>query len=198
MFASSVTTFALGLPERRMADTDPQNPINLYGVLKVLGEGLGRYYRNRHKIDFRAIRFPSVVGPGNRAPGLATYTTEMIEAAIRGEAYVIQASEDSAIPIIHVADCARALTELSNAPQDRLSRSEYLVDGVKPAPKASELAKILQAAIPTSNVSFAPNPDWQTYLEMYAIPIEDCAARAEWGWKPEYDYRRIVDDFLSV
>jgi nucleoside-diphosphate-sugar epimerase len=28
-------------------------------------------------------------------------------------------------------------------------------------------------------------------------PIDDSCAREEWGWKPEYDQERIVEDFLQ-
>ncbi len=84
VFASSVTTFAEGLPEPLLRDDFPQRPVNLYGVLKQIAEGLGRYYRARHGVDFRAIRLPSVIGPGPRLPGLATYSVEMAEAVARG------------------------------------------------------------------------------------------------------------------
>jgi hypothetical protein len=70
---------------------------------ELMAEGMGRYYRHRHGVDFRAIRFPSVVGPGNHAPGLGTYTTEMIESAMRGAPYVVQVTPQSAIPLLHVA-----------------------------------------------------------------------------------------------
>jgi len=197
MFASSVTTFALGLPDNHMADHDPQNPVNLYGVLKLMTEGLGRYYRHKHGIDFRAIRFPSVVGPGNRTPGLATYTTEMIEAAQQGKPYIVQADANSAIPVLYVADSARALIELSATPEKSLSRREYLVDGIKPTPTAATLAKMVRAAFPEAEIDFRPNPDWQPFLDIYARPIDDSAARNDWGWAAQYDYARIIREFRT-
>jgi threonine 3-dehydrogenase len=197
MFASSVTTFALGLPNHQMADHDPQNPVNLYGVLKLMTEGMGRYYRHQHGVDFRAIRFPSVVGPGNRTPGLATYTTEMIEAALCNKPCIVKATEKSTIPILHVSDAARAMIELSSANEVSLTRREYLVDGAKPTPTAADLAEMIRAEFPDADTSFQPNPDWQPFLDLYARPIDDAAARDDWGWAPQYDYPRIIEAFRA-
>ena len=35
---------------------EPPQPCSLYGATKVLGEAMGRYYHNRHKLEFVAIR----------------------------------------------------------------------------------------------------------------------------------------------
>jgi threonine 3-dehydrogenase len=196
LFASSVTTFAEGLQEPLMRDDSPQQPVNFYGVLKLLGEGMGRYYDHRHGVDFRSLRFPSVVGPGNRVPGLATYTTDMIEAAINGHEFTIGATPQTVISLIHVKDCARALQQLAEAPREKLSRQNYLVDGSIPVPMAAELVEMVKARFPVADLRIEPNPAWQKFLELYAIPIDDQPARDDWGWKAQFDYPAIIEDFI--
>jgi nucleoside-diphosphate-sugar epimerase len=86
---------------------------------------------------------------------------------------------------------------LSAAPETALGRREYLMDGVKPTRTAAALAAMVREAFPGAEIRFRPNPDWQAFLEMYAIAINDAAARSDWGWVPEYDYRRIIEDFVA-
>src|SRR5689334_20956036 len=45
-----------------------QMPTTMYGVSKVAVERLGEYYNSKSWVDFRAVRFPSVVGAA-RGPG---------------------------------------------------------------------------------------------------------------------------------
>ena len=40
---------------------------------KVFCEHMGLFYRRKYGLDFRAVRYPSVVGPGVKTPGLVQY-----------------------------------------------------------------------------------------------------------------------------
>ncbi len=197
VFASSVTTFAEGLPEPLLRDDFPQRPVNLYGVLKQTAEGLGRYYRARHGVDFRAIRFPSVIGPGPRLPGLATYSVEMAEAVAQGAPFTVRATPETTVPVVHVRDAARALAQLAGADPSRLSRRCYLIDGPKPALSAGAQADILRARFPGADIRFAPDPHWQPFLEKYALPIDDSPARRDWGWAPGLDFHALVNEVAN-
>ncbi|MDX1935282.1 MAG: NAD(P)-dependent oxidoreductase [Capsulimonadales bacterium] len=56
VFASTVQTVAYYPHETTIEVTDPVRPITLYGVTKVLGEVLGRWYYDRHGIEFVGVR----------------------------------------------------------------------------------------------------------------------------------------------
>ena len=45
----------------------PRQPADLYGSIKVCCEELGRYYRETYGIEFIALRFVSIYGPGKEA-----------------------------------------------------------------------------------------------------------------------------------
>lgn len=56
VFASSCQTVT-GYPRDYMIEiTDPVRPQTIYGATKVFGEALGRYYHDRHGMEFVAIR----------------------------------------------------------------------------------------------------------------------------------------------
>ena len=59
--------------------------MDMYGVTKVCSETLGNYYRKRYGVDFVALRYPSIYGPGKLARhGVLALYGKIIEDAIAG------------------------------------------------------------------------------------------------------------------
>lgn len=198
LFASSVTTFGLDLQEKTIRDHSLQRPVSMYGVAKLFSEGVGLFFRRRRNVDFRSLRYPSIVGPGVdlRVGGVVTYTYAMIEESLRGNPYTVNVSPDTRIPVLSAADAARAIYELAQAPSKKIQTINYLVDGVKPTPSAEELAQKVKARIPAAAIVFQPDERWKPVLDLIALPIDDSRARQEWGWQPRHDYDAIIDNFL--
>ena len=64
----------------------PKQPADLYGSMKVCCEELGRYYRETYGIEFIALRFVSIYGPGKEARhGPLSFYGQLIEKARSGE-----------------------------------------------------------------------------------------------------------------
>ncbi len=198
LFASSIATFGLDLQEKVLRDNSLQRPVSIYGVAKLFSEGIGLFFRRKHRIDFRSVRYPSIVGPGIdlRIGGLVTYTYAMIEESIRGNPYTVNVSPETRIPILSVQDAARAIFELGKASAEKIKTINYLVDGVKPTPSAGELAEKVKGRIPDAQINFQPDSKWKPVLDMIALPIDDSRAREEWGWEPQHNYDDIINAFL--
>lgn len=195
LFASSGATFGLDLPEPVLRDDSLQRPVSFYGVTKLFGEGAGLFYKRKYGLDYRSIRFPSIVGVGMREGGLVAYTSALIEQSLKGEPCVVGVYPDTAIAVVHVRDAARAMIELAEAPLAHIRTVNYLIDGVKPRLSAGQLAEVVRAKVPGAEIRFEPVAAWQPLLDLIAVEVDDGAARAEWGWQPEYDYARMVDLF---
>src|SRR6185436_14514039 len=72
----------------------PRVPADLYGSIKVCCEELGRYYRETYGIEFIALRFVSIYGPGKEARhGPLSFYGQLIEKARRGESWVVGAAK---------------------------------------------------------------------------------------------------------
>jgi uronate dehydrogenase len=56
VFASTVQTVGFYPHDHNIRITDPVRPVTLYGATKVLGEVMGRYYHDRHGLEFVGIR----------------------------------------------------------------------------------------------------------------------------------------------
>jgi len=198
LFSSSMTTFALGLESKLINDHSLQRPGTFYGVTKLFQEGVGRFFKNKHGLDFRAIRYPAIIGPGSRSGGFVAYTSDIINYALKGESYNVPFQKDMRLPLLHTKDAARALIDLSEAPKESIKEVCYLINGVSNPPTAGEMAAMVEAKITQAQTTFHVNEEWQALLEKSALLIDDKYAKEEWGWSATYDtYDKIIDDFIA-
>ena len=84
IFTSTIATYGLDLQKPVIDDFTLQRPVTMYGSTKVFGELLGRFYKTKYGIDFRAVRFPSVVGPGAKTAHISIYNAWAVEKAFYG------------------------------------------------------------------------------------------------------------------
>ena len=197
IFASSVGTFGYDLEANQdMDDRSPQRPSLVYGVTKVFGEQLGRFYRKKYGIDFRGIRYQSIMGPGVRTPGVVQFTSWVLETCAQGRPYHFPVPPETTVEVMYVKDAIRATLELARAPRERIRSVNYLLDGIRPAPSAADLAEITRRKIPGAQVSFDEGDSTGRRKMLLRNPLNGHYAAEEWGWKPEYDLERAVDDFL--
>ena len=199
LYASTINTYGHDLPEDAVDDYTLQRPAMFYGTTKLFGEHMGRFYRRRFGLDFRGIRYPSIVGPGVTTPGISQYTSHAIEASARGEPYTIFVEPHTRVPIIHVRDAAEAIVKLASAPTDRVQTVVYLIAGTTPTPTAQDLADAIHARLPHANLDFRPDPAIQAVhnARRALASIDDTNARQEWNWRPKYDLVRIVDEIAT-
>ena len=81
LFPSSIASFGRFIAAGALVPNEaPQLPTSMYGAAKVASERLGEYYsdRSRRWVDFRAVRFPSVIGATRGPGGTTAYSTLMI------------------------------------------------------------------------------------------------------------------------
>ena len=197
IFASSIGTYGRdigqGVP---VDDMSLQRPNSIYGVTKVFAENLGAWYRGKYGLDFRGLRYPSIVGPGVTTKSLAQYTSWMIEAAGKNEPFSVWTGPETIIPILYYKDAAKAAIDLAAAPLDDIKTMNYLVDGVRPTPTAGELADAVQSRVPGAQITFDVDPAAAISLARN-LTIDDAVARAEWGWEPAFGLDAMIDDFLA-
>jgi nucleoside-diphosphate-sugar epimerase len=178
LFASSIGVYGADIEADVITDNTLQRPFTIYGITKVFGEQMGAFYKRKYGLDFRGLRYPSIVGPGVTTPSVVQFTSWV------------------AVPVMYYKDAARAMIQLGEAPVEEIVTVNYVVDGVKPAPAAGRLAEIVRSRIPEAKISFEPNAILQPAIDQAVRPLDDRRARTEWNWEPAYDQESIVDDFL--
>ena len=197
LFSSTIGTYGTDIQDEVIDDYTLQRPQLFYGATKVFGEHMGLFYKRKYGLDFRAIRYPAVVGPGVKTPGVVQFTSWVIEACAKGKPFTITLRPETKVPVIYFKDAAQAIVRLGQAPLENIKTVNYIVAGVRPIASAGELADIVRAKVPGAQISFEPNSEVQAILDKFLLPLDDSNAQKEWGWRCEYDQERIVNDFLQ-
>jgi len=195
IFASSIGTYGRDLGGGPIDDLSLHRPNTAYGVTKVFGENLGAYYRSKYGLDFRGLRYPSIVGPGVTTWSVAQYTSWMIEKSALGEPFEVWTAPESVIALMYYRDAARAAIELADAPLESIRSMNYLVDGPQPTPTAGELADAVRRQLPEADITF--DTESESSRPRTSIRIDDSAARNEWGWQPSYDVDAMVSALIE-
>jgi threonine 3-dehydrogenase len=196
LFTSSIGAYGV-TRDTVVTNQTVQRPTSIYGISKVFGELLGLYYHRKYGIDFRGVRFPSLLGPGVKTPGVGQYNPLVIEAAIKGEPFEIWAPEDTVIPMMYIKDAVRCLVMLDEAPADSINTRIYNVGQITPPPTAADLVAVVKQFYPGASIAFKPVPDVMEILKTIPRAITGDEAEAEWGWNIAYSIEDTVRDFID-
>jgi len=196
IFSSSMGVYGTSGDET-IDDFSFRDPILIYGVGKIFGELLGKYYHRKFGIDFRAVRFPQLIGPGVKSGGFGQYAPGMIEAAFLGKPFEVWVPEDTAIPLLYIKDAIRSLIELHDADENLITTRVYNLGQILPPPTAKDLAEIVKKYIPLAKIDFKPDPNAVEILKTIPKNIDGSNAEKEWGWEIKYSAEDTVKDFLD-
>ena len=191
-YSSSIASFGPGLPQPVPNDAR-QEPRTVYGISKVFSELYGLYYYHRYGLDFKALRLPSVVGPGRNGGGASAYSTLIIQRAAEGRPYKIEVDEDTRMPIIYYLDAVRALITAHYAEEAKTRL--YNLAGLSPT--AKEIVDTVKEFIPDAQLTFEPKPEIVEIVKSWPQMIDDRVAREELGWRLSYPLRELVKDFIE-
>ena len=198
LFSSTLGTYGLDMEGEAVNDYTLQRPQLFYGCTKVFGELMGQFFKRKFALDFRGVRYPSIVGPGVKTPGVVQYNAWVIEECAKGKPFTIWVRPDTRCAVMYFKDAARAIVMLGETPLANIKMVNYVVAGPAPAASAQELADIVRTKVPGARIDFKVDEECQKIMDkLGALPLDDYLARQEWGWKPEYDQEHIVDDFLK-
>jgi len=199
VYSSTTATFSPSLPENCPNDC-AQMPVTMYGVTKVCSERLGEYYHRRYGVDFRAVRFLSILGPG-RIPGFgwSAYTSLVVEECAKGNPYVLKVSRELRLRFIYVKDAALSLIALGDAAPSALAARCYNLDGFSAS--TEEIAGAVRRHVPGARISYEFDPAYQHIMDTQYGNIQrrmdDSLARRDWGWRASYGLDDAVRDFVE-
>ncbi len=194
MYASTIAAFGPGLPDP-VPNEISMRPTTMYGITKVAGELLGEYYTQRGWTDFRAVRFPGLINAGDPGGGTSDYALHMYVTGIAEGAYESFCTAETRIPLMYMPDAIRALIELPLAKRSDLgARCVYNIAAMSPT--AGQIAASVARAVPGVELTFRSDPARQAILDSWPRALDDSAARADWGWKHEFDLETMSADLV--
>ena len=199
VYSSTTATFGSGLPDPVPNDY-VQTPPTMYGTSKICSEQIGLHYHRHYGLDFRAVRFLSIIGPGRvRGSGWSAYTSLVIEDSARGLPFTIQVADSLRLRFIYVKDAAYSLVQLARANADSLTCRVYNLDGFSAS--TQELVEATERHVPGAKISREFDENYQHVMETQYECIQkrpdDSAARKDWNWQPRYDVDEAVKDLVA-
>lgn len=194
---SSIGSFGKDSPHVHTPQDTIQRPETIYGITKVTGEMLSDYYFRRFGVDTRSVRFPGLISyvapPGG---GTTDYAVHIYYSAVKGEVFKCPINPGTYMDMMYMPDALRAAIEIMEADPDKfVHRNSFNIASMSFDPEII-YAKIKEY-VPDFKMEYEHDPLRQAIADSWPDSLDDSCARAEWGWKPEYDLDKMTVDMLS-
>jgi nucleoside-diphosphate-sugar epimerase len=192
---SSIAVFGPTTPRDQTPQSTVLEPNTMYGITKLTGELLARYYAEHFGVDTRSLRYPGLISYGVPPGGGTTdYAVEMIVAAVEGRPYTCFVRPETRLPMMYMPDAVHAALQLMDADAAAHSvRTGYNLAAVSFT--AGELADELRKSVPDFTCTYVPDAR-QAIADSWPSSIDDTPARTDWGWRPRYDLPAMVQDMI--
>ena len=193
---SSIAVFGPHTPKHNTPQETTLDPTTMYGVTKVAGELLCRYYADHFGVDVRSLRFPGLISyralPGG---GTTDYAVEIFYEALKKGCYQCFVNPTTCLPMMYMPDAIRSILNLMNAPPANIRvRTAYNITASSFT--AGQLVAEIRKRIPSFECSYVP--DFREKIaESWPCEIDDSQARNDWGWVHRFELTAIVDDMLE-
>ena len=182
IFASTVGIFgyqdSYG-PEPIDENTEPCATKSLYGLMKLLNNGLAERYTRTYGIPIVRVHSAAVIGPGNTA-----FSRQMIQLPALGKPGFANWPSSGPRNIVGVADIAQLYAKIALA--DQVKHDTYM--GTGPSPTGRDLADVVRRFLPDAEITFdekARVPAWN---------FDNSRAVKEFDWKIRSVPEMVLDE----
>lgn len=195
VFASTIATYGENLPDPLPEDME-QWPLGIYGATKVAVERLGYYFKTKHGLDFRCLRFPLVISPYAPPSAMTAYPSHAFKAAAEGRAFTFPVSPEVGMSTLFLHDVVRSLAEIAMADRARLTRPAYNLHSFLVS--AKEIEEVIKSRWQGFECDYQPNPAVEAMLTKAPDAMIDASATRDWDWKPEYDFAKSAEAMFDL
>jgi UDP-glucose 4-epimerase len=174
----------------------PRHPADLYGTIKVCCEEVGQYYRETYGIEFIALRYVSIYGPGKEARhGPLSFYGQLIEKACRGESWVIPQGGDQLNDAVYVGDVARSVYLALKAP----APAEWVFNiGTGKAWTPRDFLNAAGKMFPNHRIELGPGPSKLGRSKQSYCVFDISAAKKHLGYEAAYTVEDGVRDYVET
>lgn len=193
---SSIAAFGPTTPRDHTPQHTILEPTTIYGVTKVAGELLCQYYFHKFGLDVRSLRYPGLISYKTQPGGGTTdYAVAIYFEAIKNKTYDCFVGPETVLPMMYMPDAVRATMELMEAPADKIKvRTSYNITAMSFS--ARELAESVVDNVSGFTCTYHPD-ERQKIADSWPRSIDDSAARTDWGFRPEFDLKKMSADMIK-
>ncbi|MHB1868524.1 MAG: NAD-dependent epimerase/dehydratase family protein [Nitrososphaerales archaeon] len=174
----------------------PKNPASIYDVTKLFGENIGAVYSRIYGIDFTALRFAHIYGPGKleRHGPLSTHDRIIMNAS-SGTPTKVESGGETRDDLIYVKDVSNAHVLALNAKKPPHIAYHF---GTGKAVSLIEFGHIVHDLFPNSQIEIGSGLGYYGKNTIGTQCALDCSlAKEELGFEAHYDIRKGVKDYVS-
>ncbi|MBQ4913697.1 NAD-dependent epimerase/dehydratase family protein [Maribacter sp. MMG018] len=193
---SSIAVFGPNTPKEATPQNTIMEPSTVYGISKQSGERWCEYYFKNFDVDVRSIRYPGLISwktmPGG---GTTDYAVEIYHKALEEGTYNCFLKKDTVLPMMYMDDAIKATLQIMEADAEDIKvRSSYNLAAMSFKPE--DIAQNIQQHIPDFTITYEPDFR-QAIADSWPSSIDDSDARADWGWKADFDLDKTTATMLS-
>lgn len=197
-FPSSIAVYSIPSLEIKesvqIREEDYVSPSTLYGISKVYGEMLGKYYEAKG-LDFRSIRFPGLISATSvPSGGTSDFGPEMLHAFATRKSYECFVREDTSLCFMTMPDAVNSITKLIQAPKELLKSNVYNVSAFTMT--AKEFEEEAKKYFGENEVNYKIDNLRQNIVDHWPKILNDQKARNDWGWEIKYNKQAAFDQYL--
>jgi UDP-glucose 4-epimerase len=179
-----------------ITEDHPQRPFLVYDVCKAVSEGLGRNYARMRGLQFVALRFAQIYGPGKlQRHGPYGIFSRLIENPVAAKPVKIPRGGDQRDDVIYVDDIAEAIVVA--AFHSRPSYEAYNISrGI--GTTLHDFADAVRKVLPNSEIEIGPGLDYHGLGANYCGIMDNTRARDDLGFVPKYDLAHGVSHYVET
>ena len=203
-FPSSIAVYGVNDKQQICSESDYLNPMTVYGANKLYAEKLGIYYSqyydqlsdNKYFIDFRSLRFPGLISASTiPSGGTSDFIPEMWHSIKNDNSYECFVNEKSRLPFLAMPDAIKAIKQMMSSKSEKIQSRIYNVTSFNPS--ASDFFQLMIELYPTAKISYHINEVRQKIVDSWPSNIDDSLAKDEWGWAPDYNLKKTINEYLK-
>ena len=193
---SSIAVFGPDSTKLNTPQNTILNPSSIYGITKLAGEKLCKYYYDKFDVDIRSLRLPGLIGWRSLAGGGTTdYAVEIFYHALKDNDYTCFLSKETILPMMYMDDAIEAILKIMTTKKENIKiRTSYNISAVSFTPK--ELEKQIKVYFPNFNVKFKPDYR-QKIADSWPDSIDDQEAKVDWGWKARFNLEKLTSEMFK-
>ena len=191
---SSIAIFGPSTPRIMTPQVTIMEPVTVYGISKLAGERWCAYYKDKHKVDVRSVRYPGIISwktmPGG---GTTDYAVEIYHEALKNGAYTSFLGQNTRLPMMYMDDAIKATIDMMEA-KVPVHFYSYNIAAMDFTPK--EIAVSIKKYLPEFKISYKPDFR-QEIADSWPQTVDDSFARKHWGWEYDFDLDAMTVDMLK-
>jgi UDP-glucose 4-epimerase len=173
-----------------------QRPFLVYDVCKVASEGMGRNFARMRGLQFVALRFAQIYGPGKlQRHGRYGLFSQLVESPLAGKPVKIARGGEQRDDVIYVDDIAEAI--VLTLLHERPAYDVYNISrGV--GTTLHDFADAVRLTVPGAQIEIGPGLDYHGLGANYCGIMDNTRARNDLGFEPKFDLVRGVAHYVET